>query len=316
MAQVAEQAVADSQMARRIRARIEQIYSTKSVKGEDDSVYSIMPAALPPERGRFLLEMCRTQHPAATLEVGLAWGLSTLHIFQALAENRVAAPHHVIMDPFQSSVFHNAALRELRELGLERSAEFYPQPSGLVLPRLVGEGRQFDLAFIDGDHRFESVFVDLFYVDQLLKPGGVVVFDDMSWDGVYLACRFAQTNYGYETIAELAKPRDGSGSAATGRPLMRACRKPVQPVERDESHFVSFFDDFTSNQFGPRLTASTLRYEGLLALREGRRAEARRCFRQALRIDRWHVKTYLRLIRTYLPPALIRATTGRTKAPS
>ena len=65
-----------------------------------------------------------------------------------------------------------------------------------------------------------------------------------------------------------------------------------------------------------RLTASTLRFEGLLALREGRRNDARRCFRQALRIDRWHVKTYLRLIRTYLPAALIRATTGRTKAPS
>ena len=84
--------------------------------------------------------------------------------------------------------------------------EFYPQFSGLVLPKLVSEGRQFDFAFIDGDHHFDGVFVDLFYVDQLLKPGGVVVFDDISWDGVYLACRFAQTNYGYETIAELAKP--------------------------------------------------------------------------------------------------------------
>ncbi|HEY2105905.1 MAG TPA: class I SAM-dependent methyltransferase, partial [Candidatus Binataceae bacterium] len=215
---------------------------------------------------------------------------------------------------FQHSLYHNAALRELRDLGLERNVEFYPQPSGLVLPRLVGEGRQFDFAFIDGDHRFDAVMVDLFYADQLLRPGGVVVFDDMSWDGVYLACRFAQTNYGYETIGELTRPGDGSGAA--GRPLMRACRKPMQPIEREEPHFVSFFDDFTSNQFGPRLAASTLRFEGLIALREGRRAQARRCFRQALRIDRWHVKTYLRLIRTYLPAALIRATTGRTKASS
>ena len=102
MAQVVERAMADDQLARRIRARIEQIYSTKSVKGEDDSVHSIMPAALPPERGRFLLEVCRAQHPIATLEVGLAWGLSTLHIFQALAENGVVAPRHVIMDPFQT----------------------------------------------------------------------------------------------------------------------------------------------------------------------------------------------------------------------
>lgn len=303
---------ADSALARRIGARIEEIYAAKSVQGEDGLTYSIMPVAVPPERGRFLLEVCRAQRPVSTLEVGMAWGLSTLHIFQALAECGVAAPHHVIMDPFQASTYHNAALRTLRELGLEHGVEFYPEPSGLVLPRLVSEGRQFDLAFIDGDHRFDGVFVDLFYVDQLLKPGGVAVFDDMSWDGVYLACRFAQTNYGYETVADLAAS-GGSGSAP-GRPLMRTCRKPLEPAERDQPHFVPFFDDFAANQFGNRLTASTLRYQGLLALREGRRAEARRCFRQALRVEPSHVKTYFRLIRTYLPAALIRATTGRTKA--
>src|SRR5579864_4702308 len=163
----------DHELAERIRARIEQAYATKSLQGEDGASYSIMPAALPPERGRFLLEVCRAQRPIDTLEVGLAWGMSTLHIFQALAENGVAAPHHVLIDPFQSSAYHNAALRMLRELGLERGIEFYPEPSGLVLPRLVGEGRQFDFAFIDGDHRFDGVFVDLFYLDQLLKPGGV-----------------------------------------------------------------------------------------------------------------------------------------------
>lgn len=300
-------------LARRIGERIEEIYSTKSLKADDGGMYSIMPAALPPERGRFVLEACRAQAPGATIEIGLAWGLSTLHILRALAENGVAAPRHVVMDPFQRKVFHDAALRAIRELGLESALEFYPEPSGLVLPRMLAEGRQFDFAFIDGDHRFESVFVDFFYIDQLLKPGGVVVFDDVIWDGVYLTCRFAQTNYDYEMVAEMAKPAEASG-AAVGRPLMLACRKPPHPVKRAESDFVNFFSDFKTNQFGARLTASTLRYEGLLALREGRRADARRFFHQALSVDRWHWKTYLRLIRTYLPKSLIRATTGRTKA--
>jgi Tfp pilus assembly protein PilF len=77
---------------------------------------------------------------------------------------------------------------------------------------------------------------------------------------------------------------------------------------------VPFFEDFASNQFGERYTASTLRYQGLIALREGRRADARRYFRQALRVDPSHVKTYFRMVRTFLPQALVRATTGRTKA--
>jgi predicted O-methyltransferase YrrM len=308
-----EQGETRDELARRIREWIERAYRSKSVAGEDGAAYSIMPAALPPERGRFLLEVCRAQRPVATLEVGMAWGLSTLHILQALAENGVA-PRHVLMDPFQYGAYHNAALRALRELGLEGGVEFYPEPSSLVLPRLVSTGRRFDLAFIDGDHSFDAVFLDLVYADQLLKPGGVVVFDDISWDGVFLTCRYAQTNYGYETVAELAGPRRES-TPAGGRPLMLACRKPVEPVRRDHTRFVPFFEDFAPNQFGRRLTASTLRFDGLVALREGRRAEARRCFIQALRIDPAHVKTYFRLIRTYLPAWLVRATSGRTGRP-
>jgi predicted O-methyltransferase YrrM len=310
MAQAAE----GNQAAQRVAACIERIYETKSVTGEDGAAHSIVPVAVPPERGRFLLEVCRAHGAVSTLEIGMAWGLSTLFIFQALLESGVSAPHHVVMDPFQPTVYHNAALRTLRELGLDRSVEFYPEPSGLVLPRLAAQERRFDLAFIDGDHRFDGVFVDLFYVDQLLKPGGVAVFDDMGWDGVFLACRFAETNYGYESIAELADPRAKGKSGGNGRPLIRAYRKPQQPVEREQPHFVPFFDNFVSNQFGERLAASTLRYQGLIALREGRREEARRCFRQALRIDPLHLKTYFRLLRTFLPASLVRATTGRTRA--
>jgi hypothetical protein len=41
-----------------------------------------------------------------------------------------------------------------------------------VLPRLLGDGRQLDLAFLDG-HRFEGVFLDLIYSGRLLDeiPG-------------------------------------------------------------------------------------------------------------------------------------------------
>jgi predicted O-methyltransferase YrrM len=314
MAEAIQRAL-DNELVRRIRERIERIYATKSIQGEDGVTYSIMPVAVPPERGRFLLEVSRAQGAASTLEVGMAWGLSALHIFQALAENGIGTPHHVIMDPFQAAVYHNAALRTFGELGLGANLEFYPEPSGLVLPRLAAEGRQFDFAFIDGDHRFDGVFIDMFYVDLLLKPGGIAVFDDMNWDGVYLACRFAETNYGYQAVAELAQPDEGRGSGS-GRPLMRAYRKPQQAVERDQPHFVPFFEDFVSNQFGDRYAASTLRYQGLIALREGRRAEARRCFRAALRIDPSHVKTYFRMLRTFLPAAIVRATTGSTKAPN
>jgi hypothetical protein len=56
--------------------------------------------------------------------------------------------------------------------------EFYAEESQRVLPRLLAAGRRRDLAFLDGNHRFEGVFLDLIYSGRLLKEGGIVFGDD------------------------------------------------------------------------------------------------------------------------------------------
>lgn len=57
--------------------------------------------------------------------------------------------------------------------------------------------------------------------------------------------------------------------------------------------------------------ASALGYEGLLAMRAGNVVAARRYFARALR-HQPDVRTALRLMRTYLPPRIARALSGRT----
>lgn len=132
---------------------------------------------------------------------------------------------------------------------MEDFAEFYEEPCQLLLPKLLREKRQFDCALIDGDHRFDGVFVDFFYVHRLLRPGGVVIFDDLWLDAVYLTCRFEETNYGYVVSSELAS-RSPSGKARyrfhrrnkSRRSQIRAYRKPVEEIYRDWNNFVPFFD--------------------------------------------------------------------------
>ena len=58
---------------------------------------------------------------------------------------------------------------------------------------------------------------------------------------------------------------------------------------------------------------STLGYIGLVAMREGDHATARSAFIRALRAAPFHLKTYLRLARTFLPPAIARMLSGRTQ---
>jgi hypothetical protein len=73
----------------------------------------------------------------------------------------------VAIDPFQTESWNGAGLRTLREADVEDLGEVIEEESQLALPRLVSEGREFDLAFVDGDHRFEGVFLDLYFMTRL-----------------------------------------------------------------------------------------------------------------------------------------------------
>ncbi len=45
-----------------------------------------------------------------------------------------------------------------------------------------GEDHPFDAAFIDGDHSAAAVLSDAVRAFDLLKPGGILMFDDFDWD--------------------------------------------------------------------------------------------------------------------------------------
>lgn len=303
----------------RIRAAIDKLYREGMVYGEDGFSKSLYPTSVTPGRGKFLGDLVRELKPASTIEVGMGWGLSTLHILEAMVANGGVHQPHIIMDPFQRQAYHNVALMVLREAGVDQFIDYHAEPSEIFLPKLVEQGRQFDFAFIDGDHRFDGAFVDVVFVNKLLKPGGLMAVDDTELDAVHLACRFAVTNWGYTFVGGHSDRGDaGAGRhrnrAAQARPQVSAYRKPLQDAERNQLHFNSFVDDFSPYLRINRLASNKLAHEGLVALRNGDREGARRAFREALRRDPTHAKNLFRYIRTYLPTGLARAFTGRSKS--
>ena len=52
-----------------IRARIEDIYRSGKVRGEDGVEYPIENTSVTPERGHFLADLCRSERAIATLEI-------------------------------------------------------------------------------------------------------------------------------------------------------------------------------------------------------------------------------------------------------
>jgi predicted O-methyltransferase YrrM len=188
----------------RVREVRERLLAEGSVVADaDGGRRQLSPVAIGEREGLALRDRVRREHARRTLETGLGFAVSTLFICEALLENSRDVAH-VACDPFQlralphqRTTYAGVGLQILEEAGVRELVEFHAQESQLVLPRLLDEGRSFDFAFIDGNHRFEGVFLDLVYSGRLLDEGGIVFVDDMQLPALRRAAAFCVANLGW-----------------------------------------------------------------------------------------------------------------------
>ena len=170
---------------------VDGIYARGSVADDDGKAVALRPHSIERAQGEALRDLAIAEGAERTIEVGLALGMSALFLCQAVLQR---GGRHVAIDPFQAESWNGAGMRTLREAGVEELVEVIEEESQLALPRLVAEGREFDLAFVDGDHRFEGVFLDLYFMTRLVRPGGLIVVDDMWMPAVRTAVAYVVRN--------------------------------------------------------------------------------------------------------------------------
>jgi len=164
---------------------------------------TVLPVAIGPREGLALGEWVRREGARRTLEIGLGFAISTLFVCESLLANG-GEVRHVAIDPYQfesrpghRTLYGGVGVAALKEAGVRELVELHIEPSETALPRLLAEGRSFDLAFIDGNHRFEGVFLDLVFCGKLLGPDAIVFADDMQLPAVRRAARFCVSNLGW-----------------------------------------------------------------------------------------------------------------------
>lgn len=155
---------------------IEDILQTKSVQDASGTCYKLS-SNIDSHSGSLVYGLIRSNpNIKSTLEVGCAYGLSSLYICSALAGRDNAK--HLIIDPFQSVEWHGVGISNLERAGFN-FFELIERPSEYVLPELTeGQEGTFDLVFIDGWHTFDHTLTDFFYANRLIKTGGFIVLDD------------------------------------------------------------------------------------------------------------------------------------------
>ena len=183
--------------------------------------------SLPDGDGDVLRDLLIEAGASIVSEVGLAYGSSALAVAEALLVQGHREPAHLIVDAFQD-VFGDAGWAVLDGAGLGTLCTLVRDRSQLALPRLLADGFIADAAFVDGSHIFHNVFVDLYFLRELVRPGGLVVCDDCDSAPVATAVGYFQANTGWVPVAIGAATR------------LRAFRLPDLRVEPGFHEFMPF----------------------------------------------------------------------------
>jgi predicted O-methyltransferase YrrM len=155
--------------------------------------------SIPRQAAEFVYETVRRIRPTTALEIGMAWGFSSVATCSALRDNGVGV--NIVVDPYQLSTYEGVGLVALEQYGLAPFAQYHAERSDLFLPRFwEGRRNRVQFGFIDGDHRIDAVFVDFYYINKLLDAGGVVILDDYQFSSVKAVSEYALKNFHYEVL--------------------------------------------------------------------------------------------------------------------
>jgi predicted O-methyltransferase YrrM len=170
--------------------------STYTMAGDQIPIGSNIPLAY----AEALYEAVLQIRPSVVLEVGMAFGISSLAILSALRDSTQNGKL-ISIDPHQcSGGWKGAGVAAVARAALNEWHEMIQDYDYNVLPRLLASGLKIDLAYIDGWHTFDYAFLDWWYVNKMLPVGGVVGFNDCGWPAIDKVIRFVLTHRKYSEI--------------------------------------------------------------------------------------------------------------------
>jgi predicted O-methyltransferase YrrM len=138
------------------------------------TVQELATTAVKPKKfGQLFYRLVKHYQPAIILELGTSLGVTTSYM-------RLANPEAKVLTIEGSEAIYEKALSNFEALGL-KNIKAYNGNFDHLLPEVLRALDHVDLAYIDGNHRYQPT-VD--YFRQLLPKvhnGSILVFDDIHW---------------------------------------------------------------------------------------------------------------------------------------
>lgn len=134
----------------------------------------------------------------SVLEIGCYEGRATIWLCENVLSNQQVSNYDVV-DTFSGTVTESGMVGTADRLNdnksfiksnFEHNISFFQDKipfnlhqgySQYELPKLVEQGKQYDFIYIDASHQSDDTFVDGYFAHKMLKPGGLIIFDDFGW---------------------------------------------------------------------------------------------------------------------------------------
>ncbi|MFT4519067.1 MAG: putative O-methyltransferase YrrM [Halioglobus sp.] len=197
---------------------------------------------LPAEEGGVLQHWLCESSATRLLEIGCAYGISSLYICEAISDRDIECYH--VIDAYQQQQWCDVGRRHLQLAGPTERISFHESLSEQCLPALLTEDLHFNFVYVDGWHTFDQVMLEFFYINRMLEVGGIVVFDDVHLPSIQKVLACINTYPGYEQVPappEVNQTLRSRVRRAAGVPPIRlqAFRKIEEDV-RNWDWFVQF----------------------------------------------------------------------------
>jgi len=152
--------------------------------------------------------------PKRILEIGVRTGISICQLLSAYLD------HSIIEKVLLCDVFNDGFISpqlvqvNLQTLGIPTDkVDFLVGDSKQTIPqfKLDNPGYKFDWILVDGSHDKTDAMIDLENVHDIVNVGGVIVFDDISPDGMNLLSVWEEFKNKYSSEFEFNYDMNGKG---------------------------------------------------------------------------------------------------------
>ena len=138
------------------------------------------------EQSLYLLNLVKEIQPKRTLEIGIGYGMSAAMFLEGGSKK-----HYVVeLAPYPRSLLGK---KNAEIFDKNNTLNVIFESSDYALPKFSTK-EKFDIILIDGEHRFDTTFLDFYYSKNLISNGGYIILDDLWMDSIKSVCSWIDNN--------------------------------------------------------------------------------------------------------------------------